>query len=81
MGLFDSILGRSKPVRPDLDAIFGLPSAAITQASVNRTAAPPSTTRAMRTRSKRWALRAIVPDTTAPATPIRMYVAGSHAEP
>ena len=30
MGLFDSIMGRSKPVRPDLDAIFGLPSAAIT---------------------------------------------------
>lgn len=29
MGLFDAILGRSKPVRPDLDAIFGLPSAAI----------------------------------------------------
>lgn len=26
----DSILGRSQPVRPDLDAIFGLPSAAIT---------------------------------------------------
>jgi len=30
MGLFDSILGRSKPARPDLDTIFGLPSAAIT---------------------------------------------------
>ena len=30
MGLFDSIMGRRKPVRPDLDAIFGLPSAAIT---------------------------------------------------
>lgn len=29
MGLLDSILGRSKPVRPDLDTIFGLPSAAI----------------------------------------------------
>lgn len=29
MGLFDAILGRSKPARPDLDAIFGLPSAAI----------------------------------------------------
>jgi hypothetical protein len=30
MGLFESILGRRKPARPDLDAIFGLPSAAIT---------------------------------------------------
>jgi hypothetical protein len=30
MGLFDSILGRRKPARPDLDTIFGLPSAAIT---------------------------------------------------
>lgn len=30
MGLFDAILGRRKPARPDLDAIFGLPSAAIT---------------------------------------------------
>ena len=26
----DSIMGRTQPVRPDLDAIFGLPSAAIT---------------------------------------------------
>jgi len=30
VGLFDSILGRSKQVRPDLDQLFGLPSAAIT---------------------------------------------------
>src|SRR5512139_166832 len=30
MGLFESIMGRRKPARPDLDAIFGLPSAAIT---------------------------------------------------
>ena len=30
MGLFDSILGRSKPAKPDLDNLFGLPSAAIT---------------------------------------------------
>ncbi|MFI8520962.1 hypothetical protein ACIGEZ_24530 [Streptomyces sp. NPDC085481] len=30
MGLLDSILGRSKPIRPDLDQLFGLPSAAIT---------------------------------------------------
>jgi hypothetical protein len=29
VGLFDSIMGRRKPARPDLDAIFGLPSAAI----------------------------------------------------
>jgi hypothetical protein len=29
MGIFDSIMGRRKPARPDLDAIFGLPSAAI----------------------------------------------------
>lgn len=30
MGLLDSILGRSKPARPDLDQLFALPSAAIT---------------------------------------------------
>ncbi|WOX20675.1 PspA-associated protein PspAB [Streptomyces solicathayae] len=30
MGLLDSILGRSRPVRPDLDRLFGLPAAAIT---------------------------------------------------
>ncbi|MFJ8667130.1 hypothetical protein [Streptomyces sp. NPDC093600] len=30
MGLLDAILGRSKPVRPDLDQLFALPSAAIT---------------------------------------------------
>lgn len=30
MGLLDTILGRSKPVRPDLDQLFGLPGAAIT---------------------------------------------------
>jgi hypothetical protein len=30
MGLLDTILGRSKPARPDLDALFALPSAAVT---------------------------------------------------
>jgi hypothetical protein len=30
VGLFDSILGRSKQAKPDLDQIFGLPSAAVT---------------------------------------------------
>ena len=30
MGLLDALLGRSKPVRPDLDQLFGLPAAAIT---------------------------------------------------
>ena len=30
MGLFDTILGRSKPVRANLDALFALPSAAVT---------------------------------------------------
>ncbi|PWI07646.1 hypothetical protein DIZ27_26955 [Streptomyces sp. NWU339] len=30
MGLLDAILGRSKPVRPDLDQLFSLPAAAIT---------------------------------------------------
>lgn len=30
MGLFDALLGRSKPVKPDLDQLFGLPSAAVT---------------------------------------------------
>ncbi|MFE3205128.1 PspA-associated protein PspAB [Embleya sp. NPDC055664] len=30
MGLFDSLFGRSRAVKPDLDQLFGLPSAAIT---------------------------------------------------
>lgn len=30
MGLLDTILGRTKPVRPNLDALFSLPSAMIT---------------------------------------------------
>jgi hypothetical protein len=30
MGLLDALLGRSKPVPPDLDALFALPSAAVT---------------------------------------------------
>lgn len=30
MGLFDTLLGRTKPVRPNLDALFALPSAAVT---------------------------------------------------
>ena len=30
MGLFDTILGRSKPVRANLDALFALPTAALT---------------------------------------------------
>lgn len=35
MGLFDSLMGRSKPAKPDLDQLFGIPSAAITlQASL-----------------------------------------------
>ena len=36
MGLLDTILGRSKPVKPDLDDLFALPSAAVTlQAAAN----------------------------------------------
>jgi hypothetical protein len=30
MGIFDTILGRTKPVRANLDALFALPSAAVT---------------------------------------------------
>ena len=30
MGFLDSLLGRSKPARPDLDQLFGLPSAGVT---------------------------------------------------
>lgn len=30
MGLLDTLLGRTKPTRPDLDALFALPSAAVT---------------------------------------------------
>ena len=36
MGFLDTILGRSKPVQPKLDALFSLPTAAITlQAAMN----------------------------------------------
>ncbi|MEU2625849.1 hypothetical protein [Kitasatospora sp. NPDC007106] len=30
MGFLDALLGRSKPVKPDLDQLFGIPSAALT---------------------------------------------------
>ena len=30
MGFLDALLGRSKPVKPDLDQLFGLPAAALT---------------------------------------------------
>src|SRR5580658_5574590 len=30
MGLFDTLMGRTKPVRANLDALFNLPNAAIT---------------------------------------------------
>lgn len=30
MGFLDALLGRTKPVRPDLDQLFGVPSAALT---------------------------------------------------
>ena len=30
MGLLDALMGRTKPVRPNLDALFALPSAAVT---------------------------------------------------
>lgn len=38
MGFLDSLFGRSKPVKPDLDQLFGLPSAAVTlQAAIGFT--------------------------------------------
>ena len=38
MGLLDTLLGRTKPVKPDLDALFALPSAAVgLQASLGLT--------------------------------------------
>jgi hypothetical protein len=38
VGFLDALFGRSKPVRPDLDQLFGLPSAAITlQAAIGFT--------------------------------------------
>ena len=30
MGLFDSLMGRSQPAKPNLDQLFAIPSAAIT---------------------------------------------------
>ncbi len=38
MGLFDTLLGRTKPVQADLDALFALPSASITLQSAAGTA-------------------------------------------
>lgn len=39
MGLLDALLGRTKPVRPNLDALFGVPAAATTlQAALDLTA-------------------------------------------
>lgn len=36
MGFFDALLGRSKPIQPNLDQLFALPSAAVTlQASMD----------------------------------------------
>ena len=36
VGFLDTILGRTKPVAPNLDALFGLPTAALTlQASMD----------------------------------------------
>ena len=57
------------------------PPRATTQAMPIPTAAPPSTTTASPTRSNRAAVRATAPDTAIPATPITMYVAGSHPAP
>ncbi|WP_327381878.1 MULTISPECIES: PspA-associated protein PspAB [unclassified Streptomyces] len=38
MGFWDALFGRSRPVKPDLDQLFGLPSAAITlQAAIGFT--------------------------------------------
>lgn len=38
MGFLDVLFGRSRPVKPDLDQLFGLPSAAITlQAAIGFT--------------------------------------------
>ena len=37
MGLFDTLLGRTKPVQSDLDALFALPSASITLQSASAT--------------------------------------------
>ena len=48
------------------------PPAATTHAAAIATAAPPSTTIAIPSRSKRRAARAIAPDTTNPAAPIAM---------
>ncbi|MFP3988882.1 hypothetical protein U9R90_15540 [Streptomyces sp. E11-3] len=36
MGFWDTLFGRTKPVRPDLDQLFGLPSAAITLQAATR---------------------------------------------
>ena len=57
------------------------PSRATSQAMPIPAAAPPSTVTARPTRSNRCAVRATAPDTTIPATPMAMYVAGSHPAP
>ena len=57
------------------------PPRVATHAPRRRTAVVPRTTTAMRTRSKRRALRATATDTAAPAAPITTYVSGSHCAP
>jgi hypothetical protein len=44
MGWLDAVLGRSKPVPPDLDALFALPSAAVT-VEASAAFAPPAAAR------------------------------------
>ena len=66
MGLLDILFGRTKPVAPDLDQLFGLPSAAVTleaaagfrppaagRCASPRSRAPPSTRRAGRSGAAR----------------------------
>ena len=71
--------GNSTSSGPDTQA--PPPPRVATHAANSRTAVAPRTTTAMRTRSKRRALRATAAETAAPAAPMTTYVSGSHCAP
>ena len=52
MGLLDTILGRTKPVKPNLDALFALPSAAIDAGGLDRAEADRQSARSASSRPK-----------------------------
>ena len=95
MGFLDTLLGRTKPVQPNLDQLFALPSAAVTARGADRVQAHrlglgllPRRRRASRSRTSRRRSRSCSTWTTAsrrrPAGRgeqgrLRLHLAGQHA--